>query len=225
MRLSESMRGLFQDNLGLKAMSLMLAFCVWLYVNSRGQVTVNFAVPVTPVGLGPELVLTDQDQATADVRIKGRVSALAGVSSHHLRLIADLTDQGPGDHWVSLGPDSVTGPERLEVMRVVPRQVRITLERRLERELKVVAALSGNPPPGFKITAISVSPNTVRLTGGESAFRGLNSLSTQPVSIDELNHSLRREVRLDLRGRDVQVLESAPVYVTITVEKIAPSPP
>jgi len=215
------LQGAVSENLGLKFMSVLLASCVWLYVNSRGHVTVNFAVPITPVGLGANMVLTAIDNDTADVRLSGRDSALPGVSSRHIRVTVNLADQDPGNHWINLGPDDVSGPERLEVTRVNPRQVRVTLEQRLERSLKVVAELTGDPAAGFVVSAISVEPPMVQLEGGSSALTDLTLLRTQPIPLDGLDHSLRREARLDLGGRQVTVIDPVPVYVTIEVKKVA----
>lgn len=207
----------WRHNWGLKALSVVLAFAVWLYVNSQGQVTVNFQVPIEVMDLPAEAILTELGEATADVRVQGRENALARLTSRHFHVFLDLSGVAPGQHSVPLTAGDVKVDEPVEVTQITPRQVRVRVERRVTRSLKVVADISGSPARGREVTAISVEPQEVTVTGAESAFRGITRLSTLPVDLSGLTESIRREVRLDLRGRDLEVLEGRPVYVRITL--------
>ncbi|MBI5137631.1 MAG: hypothetical protein HZA24_09925 [Nitrospirae bacterium] len=209
-------------NLGLKALSVVLATGVWMYVNSRGHVTVNFAVPITPTGLPAHLVLTETGEPTADVRLTGREAALARVDTSQVRVPLDLSAAQPGAQWITLRTDDVKVPAPVSVERINPRQVRVTVERREERAVQVVADLTGNPAPGMEVAAIAVEPREVIVTGGESAFDGLERLRTQPIDLTGLDRNLRREARLDMGGRELAVTSREPIYVTITVKKSAP---
>lgn len=215
----------WRGNWGLKALSVALAFGVWLYVNSQGQATVNFAVPIEVVNLAPDLVLSSMSEATADVRIEGRENALSRLSSRQIHAYLDLSEIQPGEQWVALTPGDVNVAQPVEVAQVSPRQVRVKVERRATRTLKVVADVSGSPAAGRRVTAIEVEPQEVTVTGAESAFRGITRLSTAPVDLTGLSESIRREVRLDLRGRDLEVLEQRPVYVRITLGPPRPAGP
>jgi len=201
----------------LKLLSVALAFAVWVYVNAKGQVTVNFAVPIEVTQLSKDLVLADLTESTADIRVKGRESALARLSSRNIHASLDLSAVQAGEQWVSLTAADVEVDQPVEVTQVMPRQVRVRVEPRATRVLRVVADASGNPAPGHEVTAIRVEPPEVTVTGAESAMKGLTRLSTAPVDLTGLSESIRREVRLDLRGRDLEVLEPRPVYVRITV--------
>jgi len=220
-----SRRDGWRGNWGLKALSVVLAFGVWLYVNSQGQVTVNFAVPIEVVGIAPDLVLSDMSVDTADIRVEGRENALSRLTSRHIHAYLDLSGVQPGEQWVSLTAGDVNVAQPVEVSQVTPRQVRVRVEHRVTRTLKVVADVSGVPAAGRKVTAIRVEPSEVTVTGAETAFRGITRLSTAPVDLTGLSESIRREVRLDLRGRDLEVLEAKPVYVRITVTPPAPEGP
>jgi YbbR domain-containing protein len=215
----------WRRNWGLKLLSVALAFAVWLYVNSQGQVTVNFAVPIEAVGLSPDLVLSDMSEATADVRVEGRENALARLTSRHIHAYLDLSEIQPGDQWVSLAAGDVNVAQPVQVTQVTPRQVRVKVAKRVTRAVQVVADVSGSPAAGRKVTAIEVEPPEVTVTGAEDAFKGLSRLSTAPVDLSGLSESIRREVRLDLRGRDLEVLEGKPVYVRITLSPPAPTAP
>ncbi len=216
----------WRANLGLKALSLVLGFSVWLYVNSRGQVTYNFAVPIVTTNLPEQMVLVEMDTDTADVQLSGRESTLSRITTRQIRVPLDLSSVTPGESWIGLRRDTVAVPELIEVTRLSPRQVRVVVERRMERTVGVVADLSGEPAEGVRIDAITVSPPEVTLTGAESAFYGLLKLRTEPIDLTGLDRSLRREVRLDLGGRDLEVRDGLPVYVTITVKRpLGETPP
>jgi len=212
----------WRGNWVLKGLSVILAFGVWLYVNAQGQVTVNFAVPIEVVGLAQNLVLSEMSDDTADIRVEGRENALSRLTSRHIHAYLDLSGIQAGEQWVPLTAGDVDVAQPMEVSQVTPRQVRVKVEHRVTRKFKVVADVSGSPAGGRKVTAIQVEPGEVTVTGAEDAFRGLSRLSTSPVDLTGLTESIRREVRLDLRGRDLEVLEPKPVYVRITVSPPAP---
>lgn len=207
----------WRDNVGLKLLSVALAAGVWLYVNSQGQATVNFSVAIEVVGLSPDLVLTDMSEESADVRVKGRENTLSRLSGRHVHAYLDLSAATPGQQWAALSPGDVKVPAPVEVTRVAPRQVRVRVAPRVTRPVKVVADVIGRPAPGRRVARIDVEPPAVTVTGADDAFKGLSALSTQPVDVSGLAESVRREVRLDLRGRDLEVLEPKPLYVTITI--------
>jgi len=207
----------WRGNWGLKALSVLLAFGVWVYVNSQGQVTVNFAVPIEVTGIPAEMVLSEMSEETVDVRVKGRESALGRLGSQNLHVFLDLSGVAEGEQWVTLSPADVKATQPLEVTRVSPRQVRVRVEPRVTQSVKVVADVTGQPAPGRHVDAIRVEPPVVTVTGAASAFEGLTRLSTQPLDLTGLTESIRREARLDLRGRDLELLEPRPLYVRITL--------
>jgi len=183
-------------------------------------VTYNFAVPISTESLPADLVLTSMDTDTADVQLSGRESALSHITIRNIQAPLDLSGVIPGAQWVSLSRDTVRVPDPgIEVSRVAPRQVRVSVEHRMGRTVNIVADLSGEPAPGTHIVSIEVSPKRVTVSGAESAFYGLTLLRTQTIDLTGLDRSLRREVRLDLGGRDLEITETEPVYVTITVKK------
>jgi len=211
-------------NLGLKVLSVILAAGVWLYVNSQGQVTVNFSVPIEPVHLGADLVLGEMDQDAAQVRLTGRENVLARISARHLHAYLDLATAVAGEQWIPLGPGDVQVPELVEVTRVTPHQVRARLERRMTRTLPITADVVGQPGPGVRVVTVTVEPPEIALSGPESAFYGLNRLTTQPVDIGGIIDTVRREARLDLAGRRLERPEQQPIYVRITVESVGTGP-
>ena len=215
----------WSHNLGLKVLSLALAFGLWLYVNSQGQTTVNFAIPLEVTGLSDDLVLAEMDRDNVDIRLTGRENALSRITSRHIHAFLDLSASVPGEQWITLGKDDLQVAGQVEVSRVAPRQIRVHLERRVTREVKVVADIVGEPAPGHRISAITVEPSAVTVTGAESAFRGLARLRTHPLDLSGMTHSLRPEARLDLGGRNLEVTEGLPVYVTITLKETVPGPP
>jgi len=215
----------WRANPGLKLLSLLMAFSLWLYVNARGQVQINFAVPVVPTDLPAELVLTDLGAESAEVRVQALPADLERIQPRHVEMRLDLSEAVPGEQWLPISVDDVVGAGTAEVVHVEPRQVRVVIERRVTRPFTVEPVINGEPDAARKVQRVTVDPAEVQLTGGESAFKRFKHLTTQPVDITGLAHSLRREVRLDLQGRDLQMAVKQPVYVTITLVDNPPATP
>ncbi|MDH4229182.1 MAG: CdaR family protein [Nitrospirota bacterium] len=207
----------WRENLPLKLFSVGVAFVLWLHVNARGQTEVTFAVPVVPADLPAGMVLSAQGEERADVRVRGLDAELQRIQARHVWVNLRLADAVPGDQWIPLTPADVAGTGRTDVVDLVPRQVRVNIEQRMSRSFRIKAEITGKPERGKRLGAVVVDPPEVTLTGGESAFQGLRSLATQAVDISGLTQSLRREVRLDLQGRDLEPVGQQPIYVTISL--------
>jgi len=105
------------SNLGLKLLSLFLAFVVWLVVSAPRRENVSeraFAAPLSLIGIPRELVITTSVPDTVNVRLRGRASDLRTLSSQNLEVTLDLRWIQPGDAQVTLRPQAINVPQLLD---------------------------------------------------------------------------------------------------------------
>ncbi len=89
------LREFFLNNLGLKAISLLLAFLLWVQVASQERVQRTVTLPVELVNMPPQLEVSNDyvKSVEADIRSERGSSAL---DERALAVVIDLASSGPG---------------------------------------------------------------------------------------------------------------------------------
>lgn len=219
------LRGALGNNLGLKLVSLALAFAVWFWVNAgerdaERQVTARVLVRSVPAGL----MVTNPRPRQVGLTLRGPRTILDTIRMGRLRLPLDLAGVRPGFISFRIGSDMVRPPlpRRVKVVRVNPSQVNLHVERKERRRLPVRVALAGKPPLGYRIARKSVEPATVEVTGPAGRLRELKEVETEPVDVRGLQADVEREVRLLPPGEFVSYVPDR-VVVRLGVEEIVVS--
>jgi YbbR domain-containing protein len=109
------------------------------------------------------------------------------------------------------------------VVRVIPSQVRLLLERRLSREVPVHIRFSGPPPAGYRMKDQQVRPPTMTISGPESRVSQVEYAETESVSLTGGEGEREFRVRAFIVDPHVSVESSPEVAVKVVMEKI-PSP-
>ena len=119
------------NNLGLKVLSLFLAFGVWLAVSAPRRERVierAFAAPLSLVNMPRNLIITTPVPDTISIRLRGRMSDLRSLSSQNLEVPINLSGLAPGETTVTVPPQAINVPPEIEVVSVNPTQVKFRLE-------------------------------------------------------------------------------------------------
>lgn len=93
-------------------------------------------------------------------------------------------------------------------------------------KVPVVQTPTGNPAPGYRVTAIAIDPLFIEVTGSADDIANLNSITLAPISIEGLNATTTRTVRVANLPANVNS-NVASVTVTITIVQnpvVQPSP-
>ena len=210
----------------LKLLALGLAFAVWVAVTGEGRTIQDFAVPVE-LTLGEKTALAGPPPLQVTVRLRAPESVLRRIDPYDLDVRVDLSDAAPGTRTVALAPRLVGGiPRDVEVVQVEPERLKLTLARKVRREVPVVPAISGRPPRGYAFYRSVPRPETLQVEGPEPRVGPSTRLRTDPIDVEGHRESFVARVApaadtpdvivIDSRALDVRVyVDLAPVDVTI----------
>ena len=94
------------------------------------------------------------------------------------------------------------------------------------RRVPVVETPTGTPAPGYRITALTIDPLFIDVSGSVDDLVNLNSVTLPPVSVDGATGTFSRTVRVNTLPANVSSGTST-VSVTVTIQKnpvVQPSP-
>lgn len=213
------MKELLTDNLGLKVLSLLLGITIWYAVAREQGAEFAFSIPLELRDVPDGLEVVEESVQQVDVRLRGPSEILRGLTPQDLSVGVDLSDAEPGEQVAYLTPDDVAVPFGARVMRVTPANIQIALDRTLERTVNVIPRVSGAPAEGFELAGIELSPQTIAIVGPASQVRGLEQVTTEPVSAEGLRQPYSRSVRLELDPL-VRLERETSVDLTLDVREI-----
>jgi len=207
--------------LGLKVLSVALAFVLWVAVAGQKQAERALRVPVEFQNIPEQLELIGDTLAFADVRVRGAASALGQLRGGDLVVLVDLSAARAGRRMFHLTPDQVTAPTGVRVQHIIPATVTLNFEASITRNVPVVAAVEGTPAPGFVVGKVVALPPVVDVVGPESVVKRLTRATTEPVNLNGANARVRDVVTIGLSESTARLV--IPKNAVVTVD-ILPAP-
>ncbi len=112
------------------------------------------------------------------------------------------------------GPDDAG---RYDIMNIEPKQIRIIIDETRRRQITVVPILEGQPKEGYEVTKTTVTPTVIMVEGPARIIDPLESIPTEPISIEGLSKSLESEYRLVTGNPNITVLYQSRVNVMVGI--------
>jgi YbbR domain-containing protein len=211
----------FLGGLGLKVLSVALAFVLWVSVAGQKQGERALRVPVEFQNIPEHLELIGDTPDFADVRVRGAASALGQLRGSDLVVLVDLSTARAGRRMFHLTPDQVTAPPGVRVQHVIPATVALAFEASVIRSVPVAAVVEGTPAPGFVVGKVVATPAEVDVVGPESVMKRLTRATTEPVNLNGASARVRDVVTIGLSENTARML--VPKNAVVTVD-ILPAP-
>jgi YbbR domain-containing protein len=114
-------------NWPLKLVSLVFAVALWIFVAVEDKSEGVYTVPLDFTNIPSGLEISALGTPAVDVRVQGLTHVLNRIDEHELRAQLSLLGARVGDIIVRIRPEDVTVTRGIQVVRVTPSQVRVTL--------------------------------------------------------------------------------------------------
>jgi YbbR domain-containing protein len=154
---------------------------------------------------GPAAVVGQVDRAVAFVDIP---ASGINVNEPVPLVLVDIGDQPVGTGQIEVDPEVVS--VQVEVRAV-----------ETETTVAVRPNIGGTPAAGFALEQISVDPASVTIIGLPEVLEEITSVTTEPITIDDLSADASFDVELQLPD-DVSLADGEPTAVTVSAT-IGPS--
>jgi YbbR domain-containing protein len=118
---------LARHNLGLKALSLLLAVLLWLFASAGREREKSFTIPVLLENLPAGLQVAGNPPKAVDVRLRGTYTFLWKTSAVHPTIRLDLKGATEGTTAFPSPAAMIDLPEGAKVVRVMPASIEVRL--------------------------------------------------------------------------------------------------
>ncbi len=205
----------------LKLLSIVLALFFWVIMNTENTVLRDVSVPLD-IQIDESSILTGTPPRRVKVGLRGAESVLKALDPVSLTFDVDMRDAPPGQRGVQLAAANLDGlPKGVELSWIDPDRARLSIERRMRRVLPVEPLFMDDPPEGYHLYNRSILPDRVEVEGPESEVRGMTSVRTEPIPLDQRTQPFQTRVSALPESADVRVLDSRLMDVRIDID-VAP---
>ena len=205
-------------NLGLKLISLLVAVLLWLAVARDPMAEIALTVPIEFLN-APEHLVISSSIPQVQVRVRGPVREVRELSPSEVHTMIDLSTARPGERTYDLIPGRIRVPEAIEVVEVVPSQVRLSFDRQATKQVEVQLRLIGTFAGGYRIAEVVATPKVVTIIGPEKQVEAVEAAVTDPVDASGVVGRATFVTHAYVSDPLVRLADPAPIHVTVVTEK------
>ncbi len=213
-----SLRQFFLKDLGLKGVSLLLAFLLWHQVASQRTVQRTVSVPVEFVNIPNDLIISNDHPRRLEVVLRSDRGS-ANIEERQLTAAVDLKSAIPGILEVPITDQNISRPSGLEILSIKPSKILLQLESTRRKNVAVDAEVTGEPAPGFEVIGIQVIPAQVMISGPESHVQKAKSAHTGIIDLSGRSASFSQTTFVDLDDAQLRIEDAFSVAVKVQIEE------
>ncbi len=193
-------------NPGLKAISVLIALGLWMFVNAgqRGAVEA-LQVPISYRSLPTGLVIINHPSDFVKIEVSGPRTLLSLLDPERLTLKLDLTGVPTGRSDFKINSAMFNVPRQTSVTRITPDEVQLDIDRVVSRQIPVHLVFAGKVADGYQVNGVQVAPATISVSGPSRYVMPLAEADTDPFDIKGASANLQGVVDLARPNRDVHL--------------------
>jgi len=225
---------LLSNKNAIRVLSLLIGILLWLIVNQEQKIVIDTStaaiektqtinnVKVEPKLQGNQIHIVSITPETVQVVVRGKDAALKKVNTTQAHIEVDLSKVvGKGEYVLPL--TDVGFPTTVDVLEIVPRQVKVVVEDLQKVELPVEIDVTGKTAEGLKTGAAIVKPNRVHVTLPTSVMDDAVTVKGV-VSVEGAKETVKKQVKLKAYNKAGKELdfEITPAVVDVEVPVTSP---
>ena len=207
-------------NLGLKLISFALAVGLWLAVAREPVAEVAVDVPIEFRNIPENLEISSENIPRAQIRLRGPERIVHRVRAADVYATVNLSGVKPGARTFDLAAQQIHQPTGLEVVQVVPGEIRVAFDIRLTRQVPVQPRVIGAFAEGYQIGQIVVDPTTVAISGPKRRVEAVEAATTDPIDVSGTMGRTTFVRHAYVSDPLVQVTRADPVRITVIMDKV-----
>ena len=149
-----------------------------------------------------------------EVRLRASPGVIQRLGPGELSARVDLSGAAEGERIVHLSTDAIRVPFGVQVVKINPSIVTLNLERTVHKQVPVRPRLLGRPAKGYEVFDVVSEPPEVRIAGPKSRVMEVESVFTEPISVEGAQTSVADTVSLGIEDPVLRIQDRPRVRVT-----------
>lgn len=191
-------------NLGLKALSLLIAIVLAYVVNSdRNTSVITVIIPVEIQNIPTGKVLVAPSRRELQVTLRGPTFIVGPISSSPPVARVRMPETVSQRFKATFTPGDFSLPNGVDVLSIEPPDLELMFDDLVTRDVYVEVPRMGRLRDDYKLDGIELDPQTVTLTGPANEVKDVQRVETSPIDLGAFGET--REIELALRPPGILV--------------------
>ncbi|MCF8081153.1 MAG: diadenylate cyclase [Desulfobacterales bacterium] len=197
------------------ALSVLLVAGLWFSFTTGKDTLIELQVPVRYNNRASGVEIVSASVNSVNLQLSGSGTLIQSLRPSQVQVQLDLKSAAVGTNEFTITSSNISLPPGIVLKTVQPRQVTVTLDRLVRKQLPVQVDWTGKLPEGRILKSVRVMPEAVEIEGGNRIIEDTETVYTQKVPIDGLTKSGTISVGLALQPASLKVAPSSPEKVTV----------
>ena len=203
------------EDIPIKLAALVISIGLFVLVRSDKDAASGTFVRVIYT-LPTDRVLVSDPVSELKIGIRGSWTRIQRLDEREIEPIRiDLSHTR--DAVLHFSESMISLPPGLRVVSISPTETKLDFEPRAERDVPVQPVLEGQPQEGFRVNAITVEPDRVRIAGPARIIKRLERLTTRPLRIADATGAVRETVALEIPPHASRYLDAGTVTINVDI--------
>jgi YbbR domain-containing protein len=207
-------------NIGLKIVSLLFAVGLWLAVSSEPTSEVALDATIVFRNMPENLEISSENVPSAQIRVRGPERTIRRLQSSDVHAEINLNGMRPGERTFDLTADQIHVPDRIRIVQIIPSQIHLAFDLEAVREIPIHPRVVGTFATGYRVSQVTASPETVRISGPRKQVAEADDAITDPVDVSGITDRHSFSTHAYVSDPLIQVVNPRPVQVTVIMERI-----
>jgi YbbR domain-containing protein len=207
-------------NLPLKLASVFTAFILWLLVTAGGTSIVDFSIPLQFRGLPADLAIAGDFVDRIDVRVKASEAIMQQLSASQIDATIYLSELQEGEHFIPMTFDKIRVPFGVEVVKVDPPRITLTIEKKVEKKVPIMPLLIGKAAEGYKQLDVKVDPPLATVVGAASDMKSVEKASTDAILFANRKSSFTVSAKVIVDNPNVTIITPSVALVEVQISEM-----
>jgi len=169
--------------------SVILISAIWFSFTRGLETFTSLDVPIQYINRDPKMEIIDTSANAIKLNLSGPSSLIKSLKPSQIKVTIDLASAKEGQNTLSITPGNIEIPRGVHLRGIKPQVVEVTLDTLITKDLFVQVNWVGKLPRDMLISAVEVSPKTVKVVGPKHILSSITTVYTQPVRVDNIKKS------------------------------------
>ena len=172
------------SNIGPKLLAVGIAVLLWVVVRSQPKVETVLEAGIHYVNVPPGLEFNPDQAGQVTIVVRGSRGRVEGLQQRGAAVRIDFAGvDRPGERTFDVTGASLSLPDGVGLIRAVPSQLRLSLEKQGRREVPVQPVFVGAAADLRTVSSFRVEPPRLTVVGPERRLALLAPVTTDPIEI------------------------------------------
>lgn len=185
------------SNFRSKLATVLVVSLIWLVITAREGEIATLTVPLQFRNLPNSLVLRSSSAENVELQVRSFSSLIAVPKEGDVVSQVDLSRVREGANNLYFRKEDFDLPTGLTITRIKPSSIRVVIERKVRKQVRVEARLTGSPPGVLRLKKVKVTPSMVMIEGPESIMARTETVFTEPIPLSSIEGSVSLDRKLD----------------------------